>query len=157
MWQYSIAFRQLCLGYGVHFLFFNIDMITSNNSHLRGMTWENILGICQIYHWRRKPNGMLVKCVFHRERTPSLRLYENSGRYKCYGCGADGTKDHFLSYHKTGYYFEEDDPSHPLYRNYQEKHGSYLDKDTQLLFPFFYQCLNDEEGPYYPTPSWSNR
>jgi DNA primase len=33
-----------------------------------------------------------VKCLFHKEQTPSLSLYVASGHFRCYGCGNDGNK-----------------------------------------------------------------
>ena len=32
--------------------------------------------------------GGFIDCPFHKEKTPSLRLYEN--RFHCFGCGASG-------------------------------------------------------------------
>lgn len=52
--------------------------------------------------YRRGDSVIYVRCVFHRERTPSLAIYigtngsvrKNRPRflgYKCYGCGASGS------------------------------------------------------------------
>lgn len=30
-------------------------------------------------------------CPFHAEKTPSLSLYKDNSRFRCFGCGADGT------------------------------------------------------------------
>ena len=29
-------------------------------------------------------------CIFHNEKTPSLRVYSSSQRFHCYGCGKNG-------------------------------------------------------------------
>ncbi len=36
---------------------------------------------------RRNP---VIRCCFHDEKTGSLKLYEDQGRFYCYGCGAYG-------------------------------------------------------------------
>ena len=39
-------------------------------------------------------NRLLVLCIFHKEKTPSLRIWP-SGRFRCHGCGERGkVKDH---------------------------------------------------------------
>lgn len=38
-----------------------------------------------------EPNRQgFVRCIFHNEKTASLKLYEGSGGYYCFGCGAGG-------------------------------------------------------------------
>ena len=32
----------------------------------------------------------MALCVFHDEKTPSLRVYPQSQRFHCYGCGRNG-------------------------------------------------------------------
>ncbi len=40
----------------------------------------------------RQPNRQnLIHCTFHNEKTPSMKLYPNKGRFKCFGCGAAGS------------------------------------------------------------------
>ena len=42
-----------------------------------------------------KPNRAgFVCCAFHREKTPSMKVYENS--YHCFGCGANGDAISFV-------------------------------------------------------------
>jgi hypothetical protein len=44
-----------------------------------------------------KSSGVVyMHCVFHEERTPSLLMWPKSGRYRCHGCGEEGTKAEFL-------------------------------------------------------------
>ena len=43
-----------------------------------------------------KPNrGNYICCPFHNEKTPSLKLYDNS--FYCFGCGVGGDAVHFVS------------------------------------------------------------
>lgn len=40
----------------------------------------------------RSPNRQnLIHCTFHDEKTPSLKLYPATGRFKCFGCGKTGS------------------------------------------------------------------
>jgi len=39
-------------------------------------------------------------CVFHKERTPSLRVNDAKGFYHCFGCGAHGDHFQFLIQHE---------------------------------------------------------
>ena len=50
-----------------------------------------VLGINAI----KRPGSFLVICVFHYEKTPSLRFWP-SGNYHCFGCGNDGNRLDFL-------------------------------------------------------------
>lgn len=36
-----------------------------------------------------KSGAIMICCVFHKEKTPSLRIWA-SGHFKCYGCGTAG-------------------------------------------------------------------
>ena len=35
-------------------------------------------------------NRGFVKCPFHAEKTPSLKIYKNNTKYHCFGCGFNG-------------------------------------------------------------------
>lgn len=37
-----------------------------------------------------------IRCPFHDERTPSLKLYDGDGGFSCYGCGTAGDQIEFL-------------------------------------------------------------
>ncbi len=39
---------------------------------------------------KRAGKNYIACCCFHAERTPSLNLYPDEGRYHCFGCGAHG-------------------------------------------------------------------
>lgn len=41
--------------------------------------------------------GGFIRCPFHGERTASLKLYEGTGGWYCYGCGLSGDQIDFLS------------------------------------------------------------
>ena len=35
--------------------------------------------------------SIILRCPFHKERTPSFIMHHEMGVYKCYGCGVDGS------------------------------------------------------------------
>ncbi|MBU0490417.1 MAG: hypothetical protein KKB13_01075, partial [Chloroflexi bacterium] len=39
---------------------------------------------------RRRGRGLAGRCPFHDDRTPSLMVWPQEGRFKCFGCGAGG-------------------------------------------------------------------
>ena len=39
---------------------------------------------------RKVGNNWVGLCPFHGERTPSFNVREQTGRYRCFGCGAAG-------------------------------------------------------------------
>jgi len=42
-----------------------------------------------------------LKCPFHHEKTPSLKIYEGDGGWHCFGCGANGSViDFAMKYYK---------------------------------------------------------
>lgn len=45
----------------------------------------------------RSTGTVYARCVFHEERTASLVLWPNSGRFKCHGCGEEGDLPEFLT------------------------------------------------------------
>lgn len=53
-----------------------------------------------------KPNG-LIKCCFHKDKSPSLGFYRsqtNRLHFKCFGCGAQGAVTNFvMKFHNCGY------------------------------------------------------
>lgn len=46
------------------------------------------------YAGERITNGGFIRCPFHNEKTPSLKLYADS--YHCFGCGAHGDVTDFV-------------------------------------------------------------
>lgn len=52
---------------------------------------ENLITVMQHYgvNFKKDSSGFLAKCPFHSEKTPSFRL-NNEGKYKCFGCNAQG-------------------------------------------------------------------
>lgn len=52
--------------------------------------------------FRQRSTGTIIMgCVFHDERTPSMILWP-SGNYKCHGCGQAGNKATFIGALLTG-------------------------------------------------------
>lgn len=45
---------------------------------------------------RRTGTSFSARCPFHADRTPSLRVYPDSKRFKCFGCGVRGDAFEFL-------------------------------------------------------------
>jgi len=44
--------------------------------------------------WVTEGGAIMTLCVFHQERTPSLRIWPD-GNYLCHGCGKSGrARDH---------------------------------------------------------------
>lgn len=39
---------------------------------------------------RRTGERMVVRCLFHKEKTPSMVLYPRDGGFHCFGCGKSG-------------------------------------------------------------------
>lgn len=37
-----------------------------------------------------------IKCPFHREKTASLKIYDNDRKFKCFGCGEGGSVIDFV-------------------------------------------------------------
>lgn len=60
------------------------------------VSWEMILKKLNLPYKKRKNGNILLLCPFHKERTPSLILFENSWIFHCFGCGNEGTKFSFI-------------------------------------------------------------
>lgn len=59
--------------------------------------WEQILKKLG-YTSKKKDNGRhLLNCLFHKELSASLVLYEPTLSYHCYGCGINGDKFDFVA------------------------------------------------------------
>ncbi len=52
-------------------------------------TWSQIINFYGIGARKNSTGILIALCVFHKEKTPSLKFYPNGG-YCCYGCGASG-------------------------------------------------------------------
>ena len=55
--------------------------------------------ILQLYGYRTK-RGMMP-CPFHGERNPSLKVYQNTGGWHCFGCGRGGSVIDFVMEHEN--------------------------------------------------------
>lgn len=47
------------------------------------------------YGLKISPQG-LTNCPFHDDEHPSLKFYDNQGRFHCFGCNADGNTIEFV-------------------------------------------------------------
>ncbi|PCH68440.1 MAG: hypothetical protein COC06_09585 [Bacteroidales bacterium] len=45
--------------------------------------------VLKYYGLQTDKNGML-KCPFHEDDKPSLKVYKNTNTFNCFGCGANG-------------------------------------------------------------------
>ena len=45
---------------------------------------------------KREGKNYAALCPFHREKTPSFKIFPDSQRYKCFGCGASGNVFEFV-------------------------------------------------------------
>jgi DNA primase len=49
----------------------------------------NILTVLDYYHLRMDRNNML-RCPFHEDEKPSLKVYPDTNTFHCFGCGRSG-------------------------------------------------------------------
>ena len=56
----------------------------------------SIIEVVERYGVDVKRGGM-VKCPFHDDKNPSMKLYEDSQKYHCFGCGEHGDVIDFVS------------------------------------------------------------
>jgi DNA primase catalytic core len=54
-----------------------------------------ITTVLQRYNLKPDKNGML-KCPFHADKTPSLKIYTDTNTYNCFSCGANGDAIQFI-------------------------------------------------------------
>lgn len=66
-----------------------------NNDALMGYDWPQVLRALGIPldHFKTRSTGVMTGlCFFHKEKTPSLVLWPQSKRWRCFGCGIDYRK-----------------------------------------------------------------
>ena len=68
------------------------------NRVLRDWDWKKIVEHFDLKHKRRSTGTIILQCLVHAEKTPSLVLSEKSGRFMCYGCLWNGDLFEFLFY-----------------------------------------------------------
>ena len=51
--------------------------------------------VLESYNLSPDRNGML-HCPFHDDKTPSLKIYEKTNTFHCFGCGATGDQIEFI-------------------------------------------------------------
>lgn len=54
-----------------------------------------ILQVLQHYNLKPDRNNML-KCPFHDDKSPSLKVYTNTHTFNCFGCGKAGDNIEFI-------------------------------------------------------------
>jgi hypothetical protein len=68
---------------------------------MRLKTWEQVLASLETKDVIRRKSGVIIlHCVFHTEKTPSLWL-RPTGSYVCYGCHARGDMLDFVLHNKN--------------------------------------------------------
>jgi DNA primase catalytic core len=70
-------------------IFFSIMQIQEIKQKL------SILRVLQHYNLQADKNNML-NCPFHEDKTPSMKVYESTGTFHCFGCGAGGDQIEFI-------------------------------------------------------------
>jgi hypothetical protein len=77
-------------------------MWSTKEIFLKALTKENILrlvteqDLLQYYVLKGKDFNKAVKCPFHNDKTPSLRVEPSRKIFKCFGCGAGGDVFHYI-------------------------------------------------------------
>ena len=64
---------------------------------IQKIPWKSILKILGLQA-KKINHGLKIKCIFHEEKTPSLRFFDDSGKYFCYGCRKKGDKFDFVAF-----------------------------------------------------------
>lgn len=62
---------------------------------LRSWTWRKVIRCFGLTAKTTSSGFLMLKCVFHSEKTPSLKLRPN-GSFWCYGCMANGDMFKFV-------------------------------------------------------------
>ena len=81
---------------------------------LLNVSWEEICEILNISlsppNAIRRKNGVIyLLCPFHREKTPSLKFWEKTNTFLCFGCHMQGNKEDFVSkYTRTSFYLGDE-------------------------------------------------
>ncbi len=74
----------------------SVDFAKAREQILQDWGWDEIVKRFGLTHKRRSTGTIIIRCLFHVEKTPSLVLSKKSGRFKCYGCGKGGDPFEFL-------------------------------------------------------------
>ena len=100
------------------FLFFTKEEVMSKNkvstsflyfSKIRdNISWSDILTKLGIRLAKQRKShsphtgDYIILCPFHQEKKPSLHLFSNTGRFRCYGCGSHGDIFDFVCKYASG-------------------------------------------------------
>lgn len=61
--------------------------------------WRETLKLFGIPFTTRSTGSIYLSCPFHREKTPSFKVWADTARFKCFGCGCIGSFADFLRRH----------------------------------------------------------
>ena len=61
------------------------------------LSWLDICKMLKIDRKVRSTGVIVILCQHHKEKTPSLHMWEKSGRYYCHGCHMTGDKTDFCT------------------------------------------------------------
>ena len=59
-------------------------------------SWQLLLNKLKIPFTTRSTGALYILCPFHREKTPSLRIWPDTGKFFCFGCHCRGSMKDFL-------------------------------------------------------------
>lgn len=106
-----------------------------------------------IRKYNLEPNHMgYIRCPFHKEKTASLKIYDNNQGWWCYGCNRGGNPVNFVALmENTPYkeaiknYSRELTPQEKqIYQKYKEKENQFKEWEKQafIIFSNTFRRLN---------------
>ena len=100
--------------------------------------WEDICKKLNLPFRKRSTGILVLLCPFHREKTPSLHMWQTSNHFWCFGCHKGGDMHYFLCYMLNDRR-SEDSEFRFLSHEFEEwKAREARENDpSQLLFSFF--------------------
>ncbi len=111
---------------------------------LSDVSWEEICETLDISlsppNAIRRKNGVIyLLCPFHVEKTPSLKFWEKTNTFLCFGCHYRGNKEDFISlYTNTTFYIGD---NIDLEKIKEIARSRRFDPDQQH-FPFWDEMIN---------------
>lgn len=61
--------------------------------------WRGILNNLGIKINQRSTGCLYILCPFHKEKTPSFKVWSDSMEFRCFGCHRKGTLEDFFKFH----------------------------------------------------------
>lgn len=112
-------------------------------------SWEEILKILNIGHKKTKGGSadICIKCIFHKELTPSLKFSSKKQIFHCFGCGFGGTKFSFIER-----FFNSRGRAIKFFRKHFDVYYPFLQKQLrQKIIPIslqieyeLFECCNED-------------